>query len=80
MERKICPKCGEHNDIAARFCKRCNQEMRSVVITKLPSDKSQKKNSNSVNVNIEKQTVIEETLFPNFVSRFLFGFWVGFFA
>jgi hypothetical protein len=74
MEVKICPKCDEHNDITARFCKRCDQEMRYVVITKLPSDEPQKKNSNSVDAITEKQTVIEETLFPKFVSRFLLGF------
>ena len=74
MEVKICPKCDEYNDITARFCKRCDQEMRSVVITKLPADGPSNKNNGSVDVTTEKQTVIEETLFPNFVSRFLLGF------
>ena len=71
MEVKICPMCDEHNYVTARSCKRCDHELNSVVITKLPTDEP---NNNPVDVNIEKQTAKEETLFPTFVSRFLLAF------
>jgi hypothetical protein len=74
MEAKICPKCDEHNHATARSCKRCEHELKSVVITKLPADKPSNKNNNPVDVNIEKQIAIEETPLPTLVSRFLLGF------
>lgn len=72
MEVKICPMCNEHNHASALSCKRCEHELKSVVITKLPTEEPN--NNNPADVNIEQQIAIEETPFPTFMSRFLLGF------
>jgi hypothetical protein len=48
--------------------------LKSVVITKLPTDEPSNRNKKPVDLKIEKQTAKEEMLLPTFVSRFLLGF------
>jgi len=74
MEVKICPNCNEHNQVTARSCRRCDHELKSIVITKIPTDETSNKNNNPVDINHEKQEAKEKSLLPNFVSRFLLGF------
>jgi hypothetical protein len=74
MEVIICPKCDEHNHVTARSCKRCDHELKTVGITKLPVNGSNNNIDNPVDVKIEKHTTKEEILHPAFVTRFLLGF------
>ena len=74
MEVKICPRCNEHNHVTAQSCKRCEHDLKSVVITKLPADEPSNNNNSPVDVNNEKQIAIGEMMLPTFVSRFLLGF------
>jgi len=74
MEIKICPKCNEDNQVTAQSCKKCGDDLISVVSIKIPADETSNKNNYSVDENIEEQTAKSESLLSTFVYRFLFGF------
>lgn len=74
MEVKICPKCNKHNRVTAWSCKRCDYDLKSVVITKLPSNETSNKNINPVELNNENQTAKKKSRIPIFASRFMLGF------
>jgi hypothetical protein len=74
MEGIICPKCDEHNHVTARSCKRCDHELKTVGITKLPANGPNNNIDNPVDVKIEEKTTKDEMPLSTFVSRFLLGF------
>lgn len=74
MEVKICPECDEQNHVIARSCKRCDHELKTVDITKLPANAPRNNIDNFDDVKTEKQTTKEEMRLPTFVPRFLLGF------
>ena len=74
MEIKICPKYNENNQVTAQSCKKCGDDLISVVSIKIPADETNNKNNYPVDENIEEQTAKSESLLSTFVYRFLFGF------